>query len=182
MPNHEHRYDTERRCIICGFLQPQNESFQDKEPSLTKYPKSILKDTGERRVFETGSQRDRNNKKGRMDLLPFRALVEVSKLFEEGALKYADRNWEIGMPLSIFVDSLTRHLSQFMTGKDDEAHLTAVVWNALCLLDTVLRIQDGFYTPEIVKKLNDLPECPCINDMPTIDSIRNSKEVKEKVL
>ena len=37
--------------------------------------------------------------KGRMDLLPWEALVEVSKHCEEGALKYGERNCEKGIPI-----------------------------------------------------------------------------------
>jgi len=143
---------------------------------LETSPEAFLKDSGARRVMNTGGQRDRNNEKGRMDLLPMRALVEVSKLFEAGALKYSERNWEQGLALGMYVDSAIRHMAQFMIGANDEAHLTQCCWNVLCLLDTVLRIQDGIFTPEVVQELNNLPEWNCINDIPTIDTIRNSKK------
>ena len=38
--------------------------------------------------------------KGRMDLLPWEALVEVSKHCEEGALKYGERNCEKAFPFT----------------------------------------------------------------------------------
>ena len=47
-----------------------------------------IKDSGERTRFDTGAVRDMHTGKGRMDLLPWEALVEVSKHCEEGALKY----------------------------------------------------------------------------------------------
>ena len=46
-----------------------------------------IKDSGERTRFDTGAVRDMHTGKGRMDLLPWEALVEVSKHCEEGALK-----------------------------------------------------------------------------------------------
>ena len=46
----------------------------------------MIKDSGERTRFDTGAVRDMHTGKGRMDLLPWEALVEVSKHCEEGAL------------------------------------------------------------------------------------------------
>lgn len=51
----------------------------------------MIKDSGERTEFGTGAVRDMHSGKGRMDLLPWEALVEVSKHCEEGALKYGER-------------------------------------------------------------------------------------------
>lgn len=46
----------------------------------------MIKDSGERTEFGTGAVRDMHSGKGRMDLLPWEALIEVSKHCEEGAL------------------------------------------------------------------------------------------------
>lgn len=113
-----------------------------------------IKDSGERRDFGTGAVRDAGTGKGRMDLLPMRALLELSKHFEAGALKYEDRNWEKGIPLHCYVDSLQRHFAKFLIGMDDEPHLLAAFWNMACLVDTALRIKDGCLPEE----LNDLPD------------------------
>lgn len=113
----------------------------------------MIEDSGQRRKFKTGAQRDIGDGKGRFDLLPMRALIELAKHFEEGAKKYNDRNWEKGIDLHCFIDSGMRHLTKFMIGKDEEKHLVAVCWNFLCLLDTSLRIKDGILPNE----LNDLP-------------------------
>ena len=113
----------------------------------------MIKDSGERRTFDTGAQRDRQVGKGRMDLLPYRALIEVSKLFEEGAVKYASRNWEKGMPVKEFLDSGARHHAKCMIGLDDEPHLVQWCWNSLCALDTYLRIQDGTLPADLMEGL-----------------------------
>lgn len=115
----------------------------------------VLKDSGGRREFGTGAVRDVQDGKGRMDLLPMRALREVSILYEAGCKKYGDRNWENGIDCHAFVDSGMRHLSKFAEGQTDEPHLVQACWNMLCLLDTVLRIRDGV----LPESLMDLPFC-----------------------
>lgn len=45
-----------------------------------------IKDSGERTTFSTGAQRDMHSGKGRMDLLPWAAIIEVGKHCEAGAL------------------------------------------------------------------------------------------------
>ena len=47
----------------------------------------MIKDSGGRTKFDTGAVRDMHAGKGRMDLLPWAAIIEVSKHCEEGALK-----------------------------------------------------------------------------------------------
>lgn len=108
-----------------------------------------LKDSGARSEFSTGAVRDLQEGKGRMDLLPLRALREVSKIFEAGAKKYAADNWRKGIPIERFVDSGKRHLDKWIMGEDDEPHLAQACWNMLCLLETVLMIQEGKLPDEL---------------------------------
>ena len=112
-----------------------------------------IKDSGTRSNFTTGAVRDGQDGKGRMDLLPVRALIEVAKIFEAGAKKYAARNWEKGIPLSRYMDSGLRHAMKWLRGDRDEPHLAMACWNFLCLQDTQLRIAEGLLPME----LNDLP-------------------------
>lgn len=95
-----------------------------------------IKDSGTRRKFETGAVRDMQEGKGRMDLLPWCAVLRVARHFEAGAVKYGDRNWERGIPLSSFMDSAARHIAKYMDGQTDEDHLCAAAWNLLCALWT----------------------------------------------
>lgn len=119
-----------------------------------------IKDSGERTVHDSGAQRDMKEGKGRMDLLPMRALIELSKLLEQGAIKYGDRNWEKGIPLSSFLDSGQRHIANFMIGRTDEPHLVQAAWNILCAIDTLVRIKEGV----LPESLNDLPRFEIIDD------------------
>ena len=85
--------------------------------------------------FATGAVRDAHTAngelKGRMDLLPWTAIMEVSKLCEKGALHYGAHNVDKGIPLSSLCDSGARHLAKFISGWEDEDHLTAACWNIL---------------------------------------------------
>ena len=91
----------------------------------------MIKDSGDRTRFDTGAVRDMHQGKGRCDLLPAAALLRLAKLYEEGAKKYGDRNWEKGIPVSSFIDSGMRHLLKYMDGHADEDHLCAAAWNLL---------------------------------------------------
>lgn len=133
-----------------------------------------IKDSGERRQFDSGAVRDVADGKGRCDLLPLSiisriigstvfdfidkyirtgdvdclysaikhfaicyyedycsAILEVAKHYEDGAKKYAERNWEQGIPLHCYIDSGIRHYLKFQRGDTDEPHDRAFLWNML---------------------------------------------------
>ena len=89
-------------------------------------------------------------REGKMDLIRFcikdfaklnnwtisTMFMEVSKHYEEGAKKYAERNWEKGINCHCYVDSGVRHLFKWLDGWDDEPHDRAFIWNMLGLLWT----------------------------------------------
>lgn len=113
----------------------------------------MIKDSGHRRVFKTGSMRDRAKGKGRYDLISPISMQALAEHFESGALKYSDRNWERGQPLSVYVDSALRHLFNLLEGKKDEDHATAAMWNCGALKHTMIMIERGL----LPKDLYDLP-------------------------
>jgi hypothetical protein len=149
-----------------------------------------VKDSGERRTFETGAQRDRAFGKGlptlispifvrdliaktnpgplEGDLLALDIAYEIletgdwtkaldifdaltsdypsglrllSYQLEKGAAKYSARNWEKGMPLEEYLNSLIRHILAVIEGKNDEPHLDAALFNAMALYHTGKMIQ-----------------------------------------
>lgn len=59
------------------------------------------------------------------------AILEVSKHYEEGAIKYGEHNWEKGIPLHCYIDSGVRHLLKYSRGDEDEPHDRAFIWNML---------------------------------------------------
>ena len=107
----------------------------------------MLKDSGDRREFETGAVRDMETGKGRCDLLPACAILRLSKHYEAGAKKYDDRNWEKGIPISVMMDSAMRHMLKYMNGDTDEDHLVACAWN----------IMGAMWIEEKKPELQDIP-------------------------
>ena len=90
----------------------------------------------EKRVFETGAQRDSSVGKGRMDLLPWKAIIELSKHCERGAAHYGENNVRLGIPWHSLADSAARHFAKWITGDNDEpTHLVAACWNIMWLLE-----------------------------------------------
>lgn len=106
-----------------------------------------IKDSGERTQFESGAVRDMHEGKGRMDLLPVTAIIELSKHCEAGAKKYGERNVDKGIPQHSFIDSGLRHLFKYLRGDKDENHLVAAFWNI------AWAVEQDVNKPE----LNDLP-------------------------
>ena len=101
--------------------------------------KCTILDSGERREFDTGAKRDMQEGKGRMDLMPWTAIIEVSKHCENGALKYGEHNVDKGIPIHSFVDSAFRHLAKYNEGWTDEPHLVAATWNLLWAIQTEIK-------------------------------------------
>lgn len=107
----------------------------------------MIKDSGDRTQFNTGAVRDMHTGKGRMDLLPVTAIIELSKHCEAGAMKYGERNVDKGIPQHSLIDSGLRHLVKYLRGDTDENHLVAAAWNIMWALNQEIE------HPE----LNDLP-------------------------
>lgn len=108
----------------------------------------VLKDSGERRQFDTGAVRDRAVGKGRFDLIATQMLLRLARHYEAGAVKYSDRNWEKGMPFSVYVDAAFRHLVKYIAGWNDEDHAAAIIWNIAAIM----------FQEEKNPHLDDLPE------------------------
>ena len=107
----------------------------------------MIKDSGERTEFSTGAVRDMHAGKGRMDLLPVTAIIELSKHCENGALKYGERNVDKGIPQHSLIVSGLRLLFKYLRGDNDENHLVAAAWNIMWALNQETEHPD----------LNDLP-------------------------
>ena len=174
-----------------------------------------IKDSGERREFESGAVRDIAEGKGRCDLMPLNvismyfnrridsnnpnkdkaivvcnilhyldnvlwrkdddfiepilqavhsfvryewgekyglAMMELAKHYEEGANKYAERNWEKGLPAHCYIDSAIRHLLKWYDGWDDEPHNRAILWNLFGLAWTLVNRPEFDDRPKKEKK------------------------------
>ena len=118
----------------------------------------MILDSGERTVHENGFQRDMHEGKGRMDLLPWRAIMEVSKHCEEGAKKYGERNIDLGCPQHSLIDSAFRHLAKYMIGERDENHLRACAWNIMWALEQDVFRPDMMDIPSRMSEVEEVQE------------------------
>lgn len=95
-------------------------------------------------TFNSGGQKDTAGK-SRFDLIPPEIEKSLAEVYTLGAKKYDDRNWEKGIPFSICIASLRRHLNKFQLGEDintddgDKHHLEHVLWWAAALVTFVKR-------------------------------------------
>jgi hypothetical protein len=129
-----------------------NKQMENTIKAAEKHLNPTLPDSGARSEFKTGAVRDAMSGKGTPSLIPIEALRAVSQRFEDGATKYGRDNWKKGIPLSRYVDSLYRHLWQLMEDDQAEDHGGAVIWNAMCLIQTKKWISEG----KLPEELNDI--------------------------
>jgi hypothetical protein len=104
------------------------------------------------RQFPSGAVRDTDSGKPRPFLIPPEALESLGRTLAEGAKHYGERNWEKGMPLGQFFDSMLRHYIGVYKLDHSEDHLAKMFWNAMCLVVTVERIKSG----ALPKELDDI--------------------------
>lgn len=63
-------------------------------------------------------------------------MIEASKQYEAGAIKYQPNNWQLGMAVNIYIDSGMRHYLKTLRGDIDEPHYRGFIWNLLCAVWT----------------------------------------------
>jgi len=98
-------------------------------------------------TFGTGAQR-KNIGKPRFDLITPEMDLAMAEVLTMGAAKYADRNWEKGIPyVAGLVASLKRHLNAFELGEDLDPesgllHSSHILTNAAFLVTFQKRKRD----------------------------------------
>lgn len=110
-----------------------------------------IKDSGNRTEYPNGFVRDMHDGKGRMDLLPWNAIMELSKHCENGAAKYGEHNIDLGCQFHSLADSGARHLAKWIAGIQDEPHLLAACWNLMWLLEETVtkpELNDMFWNKQ----------------------------------
>lgn len=112
-----------------------------------------LPDSGDRSNFDTGAVRDASVGKGVPSNISPKALRRIAKRFEDGAAKYSQFNCYKGIPINRYIDSLYRHLWSYIEGDTSEDHLGAIGWNAVMLIDTAERIDEGTLPAELDDRL-----------------------------
>ena len=93
-----------------------------------------MNDGGERMTYDHGGMREPATGKGAYELISPFALDRIAVWYELGARKYADRNWEKGIPFGRLIQSGIRHMIRWMKGDRSEDHLAAVCWNVMAMM------------------------------------------------
>lgn len=138
-----------------------------------------VQDSGERREFVTGSRRDTQTGKPRIDLIPTMWIERLGVHLANGAEKYGDSNWQKGQPLAQYYTSGMRHMLAWFDGKEDEDHFAAAAWNTLAAMWTLEQIRAG----KLPRELDDRPESVGRNVQSLTQNLeeavkRNSPQVK----
>ena len=103
-----------------------------------------------------------------MRQLPLEGLAAGAAALEYGAMKYADRNWEKGLPWQQMIDSLKRHIDDFERRKDFDdgptgsglPHVCMIMAGALMLSSSVIRrIGEDDRMPETAATALDAKTC-----------------------
>ena len=128
---------------VCNYCDDDYSRYE-RDESVGR-PKIL--DSGERTEFSSGAVRDMHAGKGRMDLLPWAAIMEIAKHCENGAIKYGEHNIDKGIPTHSLCDSAARHLAKYLDGWNDEPHLIAAAWNLLFAIQMEIKHPELVDTP-----------------------------------
>ncbi len=114
-------------------------------------------DSGERAEYESGMIRDTQAGKPDFSLmfpdLPYeeQPLTRFAMLMTRGAEKYGRRNWQMACSeeeLERFKSSAFRHFIQWLTGEEDEDHMSAVMFNLVACEHTKHMMNKPIGKPE----------------------------------
>lgn len=97
-------------------------------------------------THSTGAQKDKSDKL-RFDLVPPEMITALGQGLTYGAKKYADRNWEKGIPYMDSYAAAMRHLLQWASGVDEDEesglqHLEQAALNLLMIATQTRRGRD----------------------------------------
>jgi hypothetical protein len=87
-----------------------------------------------KRVFESGSQRDSDTNKPLTTALTAYARLRYGYHLRKGSNNYGKDNWKLGQPSEALLESLDRHLAQYLSGDRSEDHLSAIMFGVVMLM------------------------------------------------
>lgn len=104
--------------------------------------------TGETRITDPKTGGQKGQKPAQLSYIPFDSLVEISKVYQYGAKKYARDNWKKGYQWSLNFDAMMRHMFAFWEGEDLDpesgcSHVGHAAWHCLTLLWFMQHYKDG---------------------------------------
>lgn len=86
------------------------------------------------RQFGTGAVRDSDADNTRYDLIPPQPMRRLAETYAEGAMKYSDHNWLKGMPYSVTINHVLRHINLWLEGDSSEDHLAHAAWGLFAIM------------------------------------------------
>ena len=122
--------DPEANHVCEWHLQPKISFPQTTEQAIQQF---IVKDSGQRTVFDSGMQRDVTTDKTDYSLVADGPMLKrYAEHLTKGAKKYNARNWLKASgqaELDRFRESAFRHFVQWYYGATDEDHASAIWFN-----------------------------------------------------
>jgi hypothetical protein len=87
-----------------------------------------------KRIFASGSQRDDDSNKPLTTALTAYARLRYGYHLRKGSNNYGKDNWKLGQPSEALLESLDRHLAQYLSGDRSEDHLSAIMFGVVMLM------------------------------------------------
>ena len=105
-------------CAVCGlaFSTPIVDKTIEAPKTLRKFP--------------SGATRSADADDERYDLIPAAAVKREAIVMALGAKTHGDRNWENGIPITVCLNHLERHINLYKSGDTSEDHLAKIRINA----------------------------------------------------
>ncbi len=96
--------------------------------------KKNMSTSSDKRVFESGSQRDSDTNKPLTTALTAYARLRYGYHLRKGSNNYGKDNWKLGQPSEVLLESLDRHLGWYLLGDRSEDHLSAIMFGVVMLM------------------------------------------------
>ena len=130
-------YSSKSSLLMLAYLNPTTENILDLIINLVIYENATA--TWIDSDIETAYEITFDDFLDEFNLM----MEKQAKHYETGAQLYGVNNWKHGIPImeaekgGCFLDSMRRHLKQYINGEQDEPHMISCIWNALGILWTL---------------------------------------------
>lgn len=84
--------------------------------------------------FKSGAKREEKSNKPYVHSIKGYTRLRFGFHMNLGAKAHGDKNWEKGLPTDSYLESVDRHLAQYLNGDRSEDHLSAIIFNTQGLM------------------------------------------------
>lgn len=110
-------------------------SLTEEEVRMCEDRAGLDRDSENVKAYEGGSFRDRPPGRGIFHVIPPILIKRLASRYEYGDVKYGKTDaFKDGLPVSDCIDSIYRHLLDYIDGDNREDHLAAIVWNVAAIM------------------------------------------------